>query len=193
MEIVKRKALSRPELPIWLVGKSVSDANKRMPPMTFDIIYDNIQGLKENFNVTPRLICFDYLQIIPIAGKRTRQEEVSEAITLTKQLAIDVGCPILIGVQAKEAVDSSKSKIPGLADAYYSSVVSHVVDKNFGLLKPVRIAEKGKLVDFGGRYHTIDNNLFVVRMSKQRMDDGSRTWAFNFDMAQMKVWDFWLR
>jgi hypothetical protein len=190
MDVVRKKAFSRPETPIWLVGKSIEDANKRMPPMTFDIIYDNIQGLKEKFNVVPKLICMDYLQIIPVPEKRTRLDEVSEASYKTKQLAIDTACPILIGVQAKEAVDKSVSKIPGLGDCYYGASISHVVDKNFGLFKPIKVYDKGKSISLNGIPYSIDDFLLLIEMSKQRMDQGSRKWAINFDMSKMAVWDF---
>jgi hypothetical protein len=190
MEVVRKKAFSRPQTPIWLVGKSIQDANKRMPPMTFDIIYDNIQGLKEKFNVVPRLICMDYLQIIPVPETRTRLDEVSEASYKTKQLAIDTACPIFIGVQAKEGVDQSQSKIPGLGDCYYGASIGHVVDKNFGLFKPIKSYAKGASVGLNDTPYFVDDYLLFVEMSKQRMDQGSRKWAFNFDMSTMKIWDF---
>jgi replicative DNA helicase len=190
MDIVRKKAFGRPQTPIWLVGKSIQDANKRMPPMTFDIIYDNIQGLKEKFNVVPRLICMDYLQIIPVPEKSTRLDEVSEAAYKTKQLALDTGCPIFIGVQAKEAVDKSASKIPGLGDCYYGASISHVVDKNFGLFKPDKVYDKGKDIGLNGTPYSVDDYLLLIEMSKQRMDQGSRKWAINFDMSKMEVWDF---
>jgi hypothetical protein len=190
MEVVRSKAFTRPQTPIWLAGKSIEDANKRMPPMTFDIIYDNIQGLKEKFNVIPRLICMDYLQIIPVPETSTRLDEVSEAAYKTKQLAIDTACPIFIGVQAKEAVDKSQSKIPGLGDCYYGASIGHVVDKNFGLFKPIKAYDKGKSIGLNNIPYWVDDYLLFVEMSKQRMDQGSRKWAFNFDMSTMKVWDF---
>lgn len=190
MDIVREKAFTRPDTPIWVVGKSVSDANKRTPPMTFDIIYDNIQCLKEDFNVIPKVICMDYLQIIPVPQTKTRHDEVSEAAYKTKQLAIDVGCPIIIGVQAKEAVDSSKSKIPGLADCYYGASIGHVADKIFGLMKPIKYYDEGKMVGVGNRQYYVDDNLLVIEMTKQRMEQGSYKWAINFDMSKMQVWDF---
>lgn len=190
MNIVRKKAFGRPKTPIWLVGKSIKDANKRMPPMTFDIIYENIQRLKENFNVVPRLICMDYLQIIPVPEKRTRLDEVSEAAYKTKQLAIDVGCPIFIGAQAKEVVDKTGSKIPGLGDCYYGSSIAHVADKTFGLLKPIKYYERGQSIGLNGVPYDITDVLLFVEMSKQRMDQGARKWAINFDMARMEVSDF---
>lgn len=112
---------------------------------------------------------------------------MSEAIHKTKELAIDVGCPILIGVQAREKSDG---RIPGLSDCYYSSSVSHVVDKNFGLLKPVKHHDRGDVVSLNDAEYLVDDNLFFIGMSKQRMDQGSRKWAINFDMAKMEVSDF---
>lgn len=190
MDIVIKNSFSRPRTPIWLVGKSIKDANKRMPPMTFDIIYENIQSLKNDFNVVPKLICMDYLQIIPVEGRMKRHEVVSEATYKMKQLAIDVACPIFVGVQAKEAVDKTNSKIPGSGDCYYTSALDHVVDKNFGLLKPVKQFDRGDTITLVGREYIVDDNLLLINMTKQRMDIGDWKWAINFDMAALNVWDF---
>lgn len=190
IETVISKSLNRVNLPIWVGGKSLSDANKRQSPMTIDAIYQEIRELKNDYGVVPKLICLDYLQIIPVPGKNDRHTEVTEATYQAKELAMDVGCPIIFGVQAKAAVDSTASKIPGLGDAYYSSAVEHVADKQFGLLKPIKVHEAGRKIQVSGHDYTVDDNLLLIKMSKQRMEQGAWTFVVNFDMSRMVMSDY---
>jgi len=190
IEQVKTKAMGRVNLPIWLGGKSLADKNQRGPRMFIDSIFEGIRNLKSEYGVEPSLICFDYLQIIPVKGKTDRQTEVTEATYQVKEVAIDVGCPAVVGVQAKTAVDSKGVKIPDMGDAWYTSATDHVGDKIFGVMKPVKAQEEGEPIEFAGNTYIVDDNLFLIKMTKQRMEKGYGKWAVNFDMSTMQLRDY---
>jgi replicative DNA helicase len=190
IEHVKTKAMERVKLPIWLGGKSLADKNQRGPRMTIDAIFEGIRSLKDEFGVEPALICFDYLQIIPVQGKTDRQTEVTEATYQVKEVAIDVGCPAVVGVQAKTAVDAKGVKIPDMGEAWYTSATDHVGDKIFGVMKPIKMMDEGRDLEFGGHHYTVDDNLFLIKMTKQRMEKGHGKWAVHFDMSTMELKDY---
>lgn len=190
LESVKNKAISRVELPIWLGGKSIMDTNHRGPRMTISQVFGNIRSLKDDFGVEPALMCFDYLQIIPVEGKKDRHTEVTEATYQVKELAMDVGCPAIVGVQAKSLVDGKGSKTPDMGDAWYTSAADHVADKGFGISKPIKYVDDGEFVPFNGNEYRVDDNLFFVKMYKQRMEKGHGKWAVNFNMATMEITDY---
>lgn len=191
MDSLKADSMNRVDLPIWIGGKSILDRNSRGPRMNIDQVFENIRSLKEDFGVEPALICLDYLQIIPVEGKHDRASEVAEATYQAKELLIDVGCPGILGIQAKAAVDQKGGmKEPDMGDAFYTSVVDHVADKIFGVVKPVKVANIGDSVTLAGRECTIDDNTFVIKMSKQRMEKGYGKWVVSFDMATMELKDY---
>jgi replicative DNA helicase len=190
MERVKTKAMNRVNLPIWLGGKSLADKNQRGPRMTIDKVFEGIRGLKDEYNVEPALICFDYLQIIPVEGKVDRQTEVTEATYQVKEVAIDVGCPAIVGVQAKTAVDSKGLKIPDMGEAWYTSATDHVGDKIFGVMKPIKAKKEGDVIDYAGSHYTVDDYLFLIKMTKQRMEKGYGQWAVRFDMSTVGLTDY---
>jgi hypothetical protein len=201
LEMVTEKALSRVDLPIWLGGKSVADENTRGPRMTIGQVFENIRSLKEDFGVTPALICIDYLQIIPVDGKNSRENEVTEATYQLQELSIDCACPYVAGVQAKGSVDGKGIRIPDLGDTWYTSAVDHVASKVFGVMKPAKyktylreVADKDgdatpAVINFAGHDHLVDDSLFLVKMVKQRMEKGYGEWALDFNMATMELAD----
>ena len=192
---LKREAVKRPNLPLWIAGRSFADAGKRVPPMYVDTLFDNINDMAYHYNVKFRLICLDYLQNIPTnkKSKASRTEQVSQAIADAKDLAMAVGCPVFIGVQAKDTVDKSANKIPTMGDTYYTSELDHVIDKGFGLFRPSRILPPGDIVDFSWGKETyqlpVTDNLLLMQLFKQRGEQGNRKFALYFDPAKLILAD----
>ena len=198
MEAVKRASVKRANLPLWVAGESYY-SDKRYEPMYIDTLFDNIIEAKEKYNVQFELICFDYLQEIPVRtkGKEARHREVAEAIHGTKELAKAIKCPVHIGVQAKDAVDKTATKIPNMGDTYFTSELDHVIDKGFGLLKASRVYDRGETIGFkiGGVEYDIEvtDNLFIMNLFKQRHEAANIRFPLLFDMENMTLGDLELR
>jgi replicative DNA helicase len=189
-ELIKANQ-DRIKLPIWIAGQSYWEPGK--PPMYIDSLYENIVDIINKFNLRFNLICLDYLQLIPVRKGKERHLQVAEAILGAKELAQAVGCPVYIGAQAKEAVDHRDDKVPGLGDAYYSSEVGHVIDKGFGLMKPIKYFDEYSDIGlrWNGQVHKIPvtDNLFLLSMFKQRGEQGSRRFPLYFDMSNLILGD----
>lgn len=173
LELVKAKSVKRASLPIFIIGKSlIRDRKKRKPPMTISKVRDTITALYYEFNLEPSLICFDYLQKIPVPNGKSRIDEVTEAMFMSTELAMDVNCPILMGAQATRDVDDQGLPIPTLSGAQWSSAIEQESFRMFGLLRPVTVtAKNGKPLDdveVNGRYYSVDKNLLLIRLLKQR-------------------------
>lgn len=193
-KVIKKAIQNRVWNPIWVAGRSIKDANKKIPPMFIDALFENIGSLKEDHNVRPILICFDYLQRIPVSTKNREQRnlQVAEAILNTSELAKSVGCPIILGVQAKAEVDKrpAKERVPTMGDTYYSAELSHVVDKHFGIMKPIKYWDEGVQFDYNGHPIDIDDHTLIIQLDKQRFEQGKRRFAVRFDMAKMEIMDY---
>jgi len=195
LDLIKRQAIDRIGLPVWLMGKSLM-RRRRTPRMTPDTIYRAIDSIEADYGVKPALVIIDYIQIVPIDGHaRERIQQVSEAILRSKELAGDIGAPIAVCVQARRDVDSYKSKIPTIADCQHSSAIEQAADKLLGIWRPC-LTEKesiGEAVKINGREVTLTQNLFVAKLLKQRWYEAGQVFLLHFDPAAVKLADLELR
>lgn len=173
IEAVKRNAVKRANLPIFIIGQSaIKDRGKRKPPMTIERVYDTILALYYEFGIEPVLICFDYLQKIPVERSKNRIEEVTEAVFKTSELTKQVRSPILAGVQATRDVDDQGLPIPTLAGAQWTSAIEQEAFRMIGLLRPITVAPKNgvplETITIDNREYTVDKNLMLLRLLKQR-------------------------
>jgi replicative DNA helicase len=195
-DVIIRNSFSRPSLPIWLVGNSIVNAQRAKPPMTVEMIYDALRGLRAKFSLRPALICLDYLQIIPITKASERTEQVANATIEAKALGIDLGCAIIGGVQSTRGVDRYENPIPTMSDAQHSSAIEQTADKQIALWRPIKSEEgKGKTerkssVNISGTEFDITPELMVIRVLKQRFDVGHGTYAVRFEPQTLRMTDY---
>jgi hypothetical protein len=192
LDTVRRKAIKRVHLPVWIVGESNRHAGVKRPEMTVDYVYTAIEALVSDHGLRPALMCLDYLQKIPIENQRERNQQVTEAANRTKQLAMRVGCPVLVGVQAGRGVDDYKNPIPTMADAQWSSAIEQNADKQLAVWRPIRTFDPADrpTVKIAGVEYSNDEDLFVIRLLKQRFDAGFGTWAVRFRPQTLEMFDY---
>lgn len=191
LDIVKEHSIKRVNLPIWMIGYSIGDADKKKPPMTIELVYDTIRAIRYEYSLQPTLILLDYLQIIPVGGKRMeRVEQVTEAVINSKHLAKDIGVPIIAGVQASRSADRHKSSPPTMDEAQWSSAIEQTADKQISLLRMSKAMDMGEMVDIGGHEYEVTDNLLAIKLLKQRFDSGSGLWAVNFEPQTLTMADY---
>lgn len=194
MDIVKRQAVKRIDLPVWLMGKSLV-RRRRTPRMTPDTIYRAIDSIEADYGVKPALVVLDYIQIVPVEHARERVQQVGEAILKSKELAGEIGAPIVVCVQAKRQVDTYQSKIPTAADCQWASAIEQAADKLLGIWRPCLTDEKliGETIKVAGREVVLTQNLFVAKLLKQRWYSAGHVFLLHFDPAAVKLADLELR
>jgi replicative DNA helicase len=201
IESVKRGAVHRPSVPVWLMGNSVIKPDARRPPMAVNVVYEQIRKLAEEFGIHPALICLDYLQIIPVYGAQERNAQVHEATVQAKELALSVGCPIIAGVQACRGVDARTDPMPALADAQWSSAIEQTADKQIAIFRPAKhwppgtpqgVDHETVPVSISGSVHQfpVTQELMLVRLLKQRFDIGYGTFAVRFEPQTLTMSDY---
>lgn len=188
MSIIKSQAVKRARIPLWIIGHGIGRAGQRMPRMYPETILDAIEAMESTYNVKPSLILFDYIQIIPIEDATDRVTQVTNAPFLIKELALRVGAPAVCAVQAARRVDDYKEKIPNESDSQWSSALEQCSDKMFGIWRPSKTEGPDSIIELeDGRQFPVTENLFLLRMLKQRGDRARFTWALHFDMATLKL------
>lgn len=192
MDKIRKGAVGRARLPVWVFGESKRHEGVRRPKMTIDYVYAAVEAMQETYGIRPALLCLDYVQIMPVKNTRDKVGEVDEAIRNAKELAIRVGLPVIIGVQARRDVDGYRNPIPTMADAQWSSSIEQVADKQLALWRPIKSHDPTEKPEVKvGRYRfTNEEDLFVVRLLKQRFDVGYGAWAVRFKPQTLEVFDY---
>jgi len=190
---VKTQAVKRVELPIWVIGDSISRTNVKSLRMFPDVVFDAIQLAVEEYERKPTLLLFDYMQIIPARNVSDKIMQVSFAADMAKELAKRIGCPSIVGAQAGRQVDGKDFKIPTIADAQWSSAIEQNTDKFFGLWRPILTDKDKPPIPIGSRQYPIKDTLIVVQMSKQRFGPSGFTWGMHFAPEHLKLCEMELR
>lgn len=213
LNAVREKSLSMAGLPIWFIGHGISRArsatdNRKTPRMTPDVVFEAIEAMKSEWDVNVSLMCFDYMQLIPLQGSyKSRVESVTEVPIRIKELALRVGCPALAAVQARREVDDRGIKIAEMRDAQWASSIEQTADKAFGIWRPWRTESRmidpdkiettpngiksirGGFVEVWGKMHKISETLLFMQMLKQRGDRGQDQFVLHFHPAYLRLAD----
>ncbi len=190
IETVRRNTIGRAGLPIWMIGNSIKKSGIKKPPLTLDLVLDAVRGMRYEYGYEPVLLCLDYLQIIPVKGNGSRFEQVSEATIQAKQLAMEIGVPIVAGVQAARAADNRAGQMPTMGDAQHSSAIEQTADKQLALFRPIKVTEAGEYITIAGSEYEVNDKLLVFRLLKQRFDVGAGTWPVRFEPHTLKITDY---
>lgn len=193
---VKRNLVQHGAMPITMVGFSTIPRG-RAPIMTLDVLLKAIESVEEDFGMHPTLVCLDYLQLIPRPNAASRVEQVSDAIIGAKMLGMQMDVPFVLGAQASREVDSYSIKLPAMSDVQWSSQAEQHADKIFGLWRPALTEEldamgQPPLVKIAGHNYPATPDLLVMRMLKQRGDNGRHDWAVHLEpqllnLAELEV------
>lgn len=188
LDTIKRQAMKRASLPIWVIGHGIGRVGKQVPRMTPEIVLDAIESMASDpFYVRPTLMVFDYMQLIPVPGFSDRIQRITEVPIRIKELALRIGCPAIVGVQARREVDDRSVKIPGMRDAQWASSIEQTSDKIFGLWRPCITENEGDIIDIEIGKYTVSDRLLIIRMLKQRGDRGRYTWGMYFAPEYLKL------
>ena len=180
LEEVQRRAAKRASLPIWVIGHGIMRVTKRLPRMTPDAVLSAIESMRDDFGVRPTLLLFDYVQLIPIERAVDRVTQVTEVPVRIKEVALRVGAPAIIGIQAGREVDKRTNKIPEMGDCQWGSSIEQVLDKLFAVWRPFLTEPNGAAIELDGKRFTVNERLLILRLLKQRWERGRWTWGLHF-------------
>jgi replicative DNA helicase len=190
---VIRNSMIRPRLPVWIFGDSLYKSTLNTPPMTVEMVYHAIKAVWKEWGMTPSVMFFDYIQDIPVPRERDRYMQVSAAMRAVKRLAVQVKCPLVLGIQANQRTDDYATPIPTLRDAEWSAVIGQKLDVVLALWKPIRtwLPNEKSYIEVGS-HGEIPNteDLLVVKLLKQRFEKGYGIWPLSFYPETMALKDY---
>ena len=190
LEQVRTRVLRRINLPVWVMGKAVLE-RRTAPRMTISNVYEGLRAMETEYGVHPALIILDYIQVVPIEGRMDRNAQVTEAVVSAKELTLEIGSPMAIGVQATRAVDQREDKIPTIGDCQWSSALEQESAKLLGILRP-SLAYKdweGRKIRYRGQEVPITPTTFLVRLEKQRFGPSGQLFMLDFSPQFVRLAD----
>jgi replicative DNA helicase len=129
--------------------------------------------MEDNMGIHPDIIFLDYLQQIESERGEDRRMQIFENIHRAKDMALAMGCPVVMGVQANRDVDRRKWRLPELGDGMESSNIEHTADKMISVWKPDTSLDYGDFVT--GTNLSVSKNLLIFGIQKQKMGP-ARNW-----------------
>ncbi len=160
---------------IIVFGQSARDPDTLYPPSLHEL-HESLTML-ENDGFTIRAVLVDYLQSIPkrgevVAGNPSDMTGmVTKATQDCKALAVMHKVPVIAAAQARRDVDNySGLKMPTMGDGQWSSDLEQTSGQVFGCTMPGKYYTDGTMLEYepSGAGYKVDNNLFVIRLLKQR-------------------------
>lgn len=187
--VVVAKALQRPRLPIWVMGKS-SLRRRQTPRMTLDVLYTGIEALERKYKRKPRLIIIDYLQIVPVEEARERVQQVTEVVIRGGELALAVGAVLVFCAQANTTSTTREDKMPTIDDCKWSGQLGEEADVILSAQRPwLAFKDHTKRLRFQGEEYEITEDLFLVRAEKQRFKGAGMLYVLRLQPEYVRLAD----
>jgi len=158
-------AMKRSALPLWVLGHSIERRKKR-PRLTMSNVAAALRWVEDEMGYHPRIIFLDYLQQMEAESGESRRMQVFENVYRCKDMALALGCPVVLGVQAHRSVDDRAWKLPHMGDGMESSNIEHTADKMLSLWMPKTTEPTNSVVANG---LAVSDNLLIMGVMKQKL------------------------
>jgi len=170
-------AFKRSVSPVWVIGHSIKRRKKR-PHLTMNNVLAALQWIEEEFGLHPILICLDYLQRMEPDIRDVRRLQVFDSTNRAKDMALAMGCPVLLGCQAKRNIVDREWKLPRMSDGEETSNIEHTADKVLSFWYP-KMTETTDVLGKTGI--PITDNLMICGLMKQRYGKAGQWWPLHID------------
>lgn len=188
------------DTPLRLVAPYPRDKARRgrAEAITAERVVDAIESLYTGWRQRPTLVLIDYLQLLRTGERATtdnsRQAAVSAAAEGAKEVAIQLGVPVVLGVQAGRRTDAHDPPIPTMGDLEWSSSIEQTSDLILSLWRPIRtrdLAGAGMSGQIGidGALYDVTDKLLIIKLLKQRWGMGHGKFAGLIDPVKLDLTD----
>lgn len=180
---IKAAGTRRADLPLWFMGHSFERRNgQKRPPMTTANIGEAVQAIQDWSAESHRevdMVFVDYLQRIPF-GERVESKTVghSQQLDELKDIAMQLGTRLMVGVQARREVDQRAVPIPGTEDGQWTSNVEQASDGILTVCRPRRYRQDGEQF---GSFAVQGDTQMVVTVAKRKLGPDNFARWIRFD------------
>lgn len=193
-------AMRRAALPVWLLGHSLARRRKRVR-MSIYSLEQALYWMEDQMDAKARLLVIDYLNLMQSDRQPGRSDgrrvDVSDVVQCAKDMALSLGCPVILLAQAHRRVDERGWKLPQMADAQETAAIEQYSDKMFSVWMPRVTDGPGTQVTGpdrrplcwprSGAPVTITDNLLFLALLKQKTGPANGYWPLYVDFEHNEV------
>jgi len=189
-EVIRSIAEDMPKAcSVIYVGHSLTGSSRRRR-ITVNSMKEAIDSVMERYRVDISSIYIDYLQRIGLDRNfRDRRIEMSEIVERCKDMALEYGVPVFLGVQAGRSVDLRNPPVPMLGDGKETGNIEETADTVLGVFRPARVYDVGDFIPGTDPPLVCEEHLFFINVLKQRDGMAGRGFWVYFDMSIAKLSD----
>lgn len=175
--------------PIVYVGESIRGKRSKsgmIDSMNLTNVFNAIRDICVQTDMTAAMIAIDYLQALPIDPRlastaepiNQRRLQVRADTYFTRRAGMFFGCPMFMGVQAKQVLGSGPKKDsspshqqPGMYDGEESASIAQRSDRILTTWMPARSYPVGTVVSLGAAGSetiSVEDDMLLVKVAKQR-------------------------
>jgi replicative DNA helicase len=119
------------------------------------------------------MVFVDYLQRIPIEGRaESKTVAHSEQLDALKDIAMQLGTRMIVGVQAKREVDQRPIPIPTQEDGQWTSNIEQSSDGVITVCRPRKYKQEGETF---GSHNVEGDTQMIISIAKRKL--GPDNWA----------------
>lgn len=172
-------SMQRGALPLWLLGHSLARRRKRIK-MTIETIEQALYHIEDTWQddagngFRARVVFLDYLNLMETdrrgSGDAQRRLDVTSIVAGAKDLALTLGCPVVMLAQAHRRCDDRAWKLPQMQDCMETAAIEQYSDKVLSVWMP-KVTDLGMdLKTPGGDKISKDDvpNLLILGILKQK-------------------------
>jgi replicative DNA helicase len=177
---IKAAGARRAELPLWFMGHSFERRNgQKRPPMTTGNIGEAIQAVQawDTDRREVDMVFVDYLQRIPMDGRpESKTVGHSDQLDNLKDLAMELGTRMVVGIQAKREVDTKSLPIPSQEDGQWTSNIEQASDGVITVCRPRKYRQEGE--EFGSQVVKGDTQMVITIAKRKLGPDNFARWVY---------------
>ena len=184
-----KASVHRSALPLWLLGHSLARRRKRLSINMFTI-ERSLYWIEDNMNFGAKIIFIDYLNLLDSSRRpgevpnADRRWNISDIVKCAKDMALNLGCPVVLLAQAHRRVDEKAWKLPEMADAMESAAIEQYADKLMSVWYP-KVSDPDQIITSpSGREYHVNDHLLFLGLLKQKNGPAGGMWPLYVDPAK---------
>jgi replicative DNA helicase len=179
---VEAAAARRLTLPLWFMGHSDQRrSGQKRPRMTTESIAEALQDIQDWTGEKREIdmVFVDYLQRMPFAGRpENKVIGHTEQLDELKNIGMEFGTRMVVGIQAKREVDSRQEPIPTYDDGQWTSNIEQSSDGILTVCRPRRYRNEGE--PFGSQIVRGYQQMIITVAKRKLGPDNFARWV-SFD------------
>lgn len=191
MSQLEAASLQRAALPLWLVGHSMARRKKRVS-ISILTIEKALYWIEDHMDFRARVVFLDYMNLMQSERKpgqmSDRRMDCTDLVRAAKDMALAMGCPVVMLAQAKRECDDRDWQLPQMADGMETAAIEQFSDKIISLWMPKVSEAVGGTIETPDREQlVVSENMLLMGLVKQKNGPAGGYFVLGVDFEQNEI------